>query len=140
MSDIPITSYSLSQLLQTSSVLQLQFVQSETKSGLWQTCIKDVTIIFNEEINLIASIETNLVKGMKYKSESGGIESYNPAICSFALKGKTNEKKLIQLEKCWFQVNSPSSEIKLFIREKETENLIRQNCKLFVTVLMQRIK
>jgi hypothetical protein len=140
MSDIPIRSFTLKQQLQTSSVLRYQLVQSETKSGLWQICIKDIAIIFYSDVNLIAYIESNLVKDLKYNNASGGLQSYHPKICSFALKGKVNEKKLIQLEKNWFQVNAPNSDLKLYIRDVESDDLIIVNCELVVTVLMQRIK
>jgi len=140
MSDIPIRAFSLKQKLQTVSILQEQFVQSETKSGLWQICIKDISIVFNTDLNLIAYIESNLVKDLKYNSASGGLQSYHPTICSFALKGKKNEKKIILLEKSWFQVNAPNSDLKLYIRNLENQNLISEDCDLFVTVLMQRIK
>ena len=140
MSDIPIRSFLLKQNLQTASVLKAQFVQSETKSGLWQICVQSISIIFKEDINFIATLQCNLIKDLKYHNESGAIQSFNPYICCFPLKGKINEKKLIPFEKCWFQINAPSSDLKIYVRDIETETLLTQKCELFVNVFLQRIK
>ena len=140
MSDIPLRTFSLKANIPNSSILKTQFVQSETKSGLWQICIKDIAIIFKADINIISAIQCNLVKDLKFKNETGGLESYNPTIGVFPLKGKLNEKKLIQFEKCWFQINAPNSELKLYVTNVETETSIDSDCELYVTVLMQRIK
>ena len=140
MSDIPIRSFLLKQNLETASVLTTEFVQSETKSGLWQICVQSISIIFKEDVNLIATLQCNLIKDLKYQRASGGIQSYNPNIICFPMKGKTNEKKLISFEKNWFQINAPSSDLKLYVRDIESENLVTQKCDLFVNVFLQRIK
>ena len=140
MSDIPIRAISLKQNLQTGSILKAQFVQSETKSGLWQICVRDISIIFNSDINIIAEIQCNLVKDLKFNNLSSGLQSYNPTISTFLMKGKANEKKFFQIEKCWFQVNAPNSKLKLYFRDAETEILINNDCKIIITILIQRIK
>jgi hypothetical protein len=140
MSDIPLRTFSLKANIPNSSILKTQFVQSETKSGLWQICIKDIAIIFKADINIISAIQCNLVKDLKFKNETGGLESYNPTIGVFPLKGKLNEKKLIQFEKCWFLINAPNSELKLYVTDLESEASLDSNCDLYITVLMQRIK
>ena len=48
--------------------------------------------------------------------------------------------RIFQIEKCWFQVNAPDSELKLTIRDKENQQLIDGNSKFFITILIQRVK
>jgi hypothetical protein len=139
MSDIPIRAIFLQTDLSTNN-LMIQLANNETKTGLWQICVKDIAISFKEDHNQIGQIECNLVKDLKVNINNAQVQSYNPAICTFLIKGKLDEKKIFQFDKCWFQINAPNTEIKLNIRDAETKILITGQTTFFITILIQRIK
>ena len=138
MSDVPIKSFVLEGSLNLETFLDYQFANNETRNGLWHMCVRDIAYTAVEELNLIVRLSTNLVKDFRLKNNRR--ETYNPAIATFLLKAKPTKKKIFQLEPIWFEINCANSELKLYFTNAETNIVCSNNCKVFVTILMQQIK
>jgi hypothetical protein len=138
MSDVANKSVVLNGNLKDLDYLNYYFAKTETRHGLWQVCIKDIAISFFEDINVIVQITTNLVIDQRIQNYKH--ETFNPIISTVLLKGKNGEKKLQQMEKTWFEVNKPDSEVKIFFKNAETNLIVNQNCSVFVSLLLKQIK
>lgn len=117
-------------------------VRLPSNSGIlinnWQCCVKSVSIECKESVNNFISINTNLVSDLKY-NKNGFIESFNPTIVQFYLKGNKDEKKFISFEKTWFPVNSPKEEIILKLIDTFSGEEFLKNIKISVFLLLQRV-
>ena len=138
MSDVVKKSVVLSANLKDVEYLNYNFAKTETRDGIWQVCVKDVAISFFEEVNLIVQISINLVIDQKLTNHRP--ETFNPVISTILIKGKVGEKKLLQIEQTWFEVNKPDSEIKIFLKNAESNEMINNNCVVFVSLLLKRIR
>ena len=138
MSDVAKKCIVLNANLKDVEYLNYNFAKSETRHGLWQVCVKDVAISFAEEINSIAQISSNLVIDQRLRNYTP--ETFNTVIATILIKGKIGEKKFQQIDQTWFEVNKSDSEVKLFFIDAESNERIKTNCKVFVSLLLKRIR
>ena len=138
MSDVPIKSVVLNGNLKDNNYLSYNLANSETRHGLWQVAVKDITIAIYSEINVIGQISTNLIRDLRIRHNK--TETFNPIISTVLLKGKNGDKKLQQFELVWFQITSSDTEIKIYITNAETNTIINADCAFFITLLLQQIK
>jgi hypothetical protein len=140
MSDIPIRSITLKGNFEQNGTLTFQLVHQETITGLWRISVKDIAISFKSDVNVIAEIQCNLVKDLKFDNTTSRVINYSPNIAMFVFKGKIGEKKNYQAERCWFEINAPNDELKITFVDAETNNRLDFNSLIFITILLQRIK
>jgi len=69
-------------------------------------------------------------------TETNEIQSFFPYLSTFLLKGQ----KIVYLDKTWFTINNNSTQLRLFFTNLQTKQKVTNDCTIYVTVLLQRIK
>jgi hypothetical protein len=122
----------------TNGSLKFNFVKNELKEGIWQLSLRELgyTVKANS-VSLLVQVSCNLIKDLREKNYV--VENYLPIIGSAKLEGKRNEKKIEYFEPIWFQITTPDNKICLFFKNPYNEDLIKTDCEVFVTLLLQRL-
>ena len=124
--------------LNINSSLKYGLTTFDFKRNLWLICLKDIAIENKANTNLsaFAYIQCNLVNDLRTKESR--TEIFLPPIATVLLKASPQEKRIINLEKIWFQVNVPNDVLILKFVDPKTETTLQFNCDIFVTVLMKQ--
>jgi hypothetical protein len=133
------TSYLNGNLINAGTLSSLICEQSTNISiGLWNLCISSVCLNYKDQDQngVFCSISCNLIKDKRYNTETKQTESYNPSIGTFFLKGR----KIVYVEKTWFTINNQCSNIQLLFFNAFSNEKLKIDCDLHVTLLFKRIK
>jgi len=122
----------------SSGSLKFNFAKYELREGIWQICIREFGYLVKPTTSIFVQFSCNLIKDLRENKDSV-VENFLPVIGSAKLEGKVNEKKIVYFEPIWFQVTTPDKEICLFFRNPFSEELIKNECEVFVTLLLQRV-
>jgi hypothetical protein len=138
MSNAPIKSSVLNGNLNTGGSLSSQICDqsSNISIGVWNICLSTICLDCKDPNGLFCEVSCNLVKDKRFNPETKQIETYNPSIATVFLKGR----KIVYVEKTWFTVNNQCNDLKLFFTNIETNKQIVIDCRIFVTLLFQRMK
>lgn len=134
-------SYSLTGTLNEESSMKYTFVNNESV-GLWQICVRDISLTSYENSSEFVHISVNIVKDKKYIK--GSITTYQPSIASFFLQSKKVTRQNIAksfhtFDLLWFQCNFPSEYLQVFFLN-ETNQKLNVGTTYQITFLMQRIQ
>jgi hypothetical protein len=112
--------------------------KNDLREGLWQLSIRDFGFTVKENnASLFVQMSCNLIKDLR--EEKNIIESFNSVIACAKIDGKVNQKQVVYFDTVWFQITTPDKEVKIFFRNPFNEELIRNECEVFVTIILQRI-
>ena len=88
-------------------------------TGNWNFCLSNLTFLINHQtpfsISEFINITTNLISAYQENITGSHVLSYVP-IQRFHLQGEAKTKKLINFDKTWFNVNSASDSLKIFLK------------------------
>jgi hypothetical protein len=122
----------------SNGMLKYNFAKNELKEGIWQISIREFGYVLKANTSTFVQFSTNVIKDLREKNYT--VENFMPAIGSAKLEGKTSEKIIVYFEPIWFQITTPDKEICLYFRNPFNEDLIINDCDVFVTILLQRLQ
>ena len=139
MSDAPIKTCFLKGQLKTLNQEFLSYNLCEKNvdisHGLWNICILNSCFDMKDTNGVFCGVSCNLVKELMY-SDTNEIKSFFPTIATFLLKGQ----KIVYLDKTWFTINNQSNQLRLYLTNIQNNKTISNDCTIYLTVLLQRIK
>jgi hypothetical protein len=115
-------------------------ISREIKYGLWQIAIRDliVTNFESEDLNDIIQISSNFVTDVQVKD--GKRIGFFPVLSSFVLDNKSRETKLFRADQTWFECNRTEEVLEIFFFNAESQKIYKKDCKIFLSILLQKIK
>jgi hypothetical protein len=121
----------------SNGYLSYSLVKNELREGLWQLSVRDFGFTVKENnTSLFVQMSCNLIKDLR--EENNIIECFNSVIACAKIDGKVNQKQVVYFDTIWFQITTPDKEVKIFFRNPFNEELIHNECEVFVTIILQR--
>ena len=122
----------------SNGFLSYTLAKNELSEGLWQLSVRDCGYFVKiSKQSEFVQITTNVIKDIREKNYMP--QNYMPVIASALIKGQEHEKKIVYFEPVWFGITTPERVIVLHFQNPFNEELIKMNCDIFVTLLLQRI-
>ena len=138
MNKSSIKSLSLSGSLTDGSLLYT-LAKNELSEGIWQLSVRDFGYsVKRNNTSQFVQISCNLIKDLREKDYV--LQNYMPVIASAKIEGQAGQKQIVYFEPVWFRVTTPEKNIALYFRNPFSDEQIKLNCDLFVTLLLQRIQ